>query len=119
MRRCLHSAYGLITEVTGARHRQAERFLRTCASAHAERYPRADDSDGTEPSFYARASALLSAACLRGLGDELRSRRPASSPLSPAPPSVGAPRPIPSVRFGPRPTSGPACPKPAAYLHPV
>ncbi|KAL1515974.1 hypothetical protein AB1Y20_002587 [Prymnesium parvum] len=55
----------------------AERFLRTCASAHAERYPRADDSDGTvrtEPSFYARASALLSAACLRGPGDELRSR---------------------------------------------
>ncbi|KAL1507996.1 hypothetical protein AB1Y20_007597 [Prymnesium parvum] len=64
----------LITEITGARHRQAERFLRTCASAHAERYPRADDSDGAEPSFYARASALLSAACLRGLGDELRSR---------------------------------------------
>ncbi|KAL1522775.1 hypothetical protein AB1Y20_017747 [Prymnesium parvum] len=63
----------LITEVTGARHRQAERFLRTCASAHAERYTRADDSDGAEPSFYARASALLSAACLRGLGDEHRS----------------------------------------------
>mmetsp|Transcript_60469 Transcript_60469/g.107143 ORF Transcript_60469/g.107143 Transcript_60469/m.107143 type:complete len:139 (-) Transcript_60469:154-570(-) len=114
MRRCLHSAYGLITEVTGARHRQAERFLRTCASAHAERYPRADDSDGTEPSFYARASALLSAACLRGLGDELRSRRPASSPLSPAPPSVGVLRPTPSVHFGPLPTSGPACFEPAA-----
>ncbi|KAL1498993.1 hypothetical protein AB1Y20_013512 [Prymnesium parvum] len=90
----------LITEVTGARHRQAERFLRTCASAHAERYPRADDADGAEPSFYARASALLSAACLRGLGDELRSRvlssvsraslrrRPPADPVRPLRPSA-------------------------------
>jgi len=63
----------LLTEVTGARHAHAERFLRLCASAHAARFPHLVDSPATL-SFYALHSTLLSVACLRGLGEQLRSR---------------------------------------------
>ncbi|KAL1522085.1 hypothetical protein AB1Y20_021728 [Prymnesium parvum] len=63
----------LLTEVTGARHAHAERFLRLCASAHAARFPHLADSPATL-SFYALHSTLLSVACLRGLGEQLRSR---------------------------------------------
>ncbi|KAL1523921.1 hypothetical protein AB1Y20_018839 [Prymnesium parvum] len=55
----------LLTEVTGARHAHAERFLRLCAAAHAARFPHYDGKPGTL-SFYAVNSALLSAASLRG-----------------------------------------------------
>ncbi|KAL1523173.1 hypothetical protein AB1Y20_018128 [Prymnesium parvum] len=63
----------LLTEVTGARHAHAERFLRLCAAAHAARLPHLNDKPAAF-SFYAVNSALLSAACLRGLGSELRAR---------------------------------------------
>ncbi|KAL1508498.1 hypothetical protein AB1Y20_004599 [Prymnesium parvum] len=63
----------LLTEVTGARHAHAERFLRLCAAAHAARFPHLNDKPAAF-SFYAVNSALLSAACLRGLGSELRAR---------------------------------------------
>ncbi|KAL1498991.1 hypothetical protein AB1Y20_013510 [Prymnesium parvum] len=63
----------LLTEVTGARHAHAERSLRLCASAHAARFPHLVDSPATL-SFYALHSTLLSVACLRGLGEQLRSR---------------------------------------------
>ncbi|KAL1504181.1 hypothetical protein AB1Y20_010590 [Prymnesium parvum] len=60
----------LISEVTGARHSHAERFLRACASAYTDRHPLADGSS-FDPSFYARHSSFLSVASLRGLGGEL------------------------------------------------
>ncbi|KAL1529590.1 hypothetical protein AB1Y20_000533 [Prymnesium parvum] len=64
----------LLTEgFTGARHAHAERFLRLCASAHAARFPHLA-GDPTTLSFYALHSSLLSVACLRGLGEQLRSR---------------------------------------------
>ncbi|KAL1495783.1 hypothetical protein AB1Y20_016645 [Prymnesium parvum] len=74
----------LLAEVTGARHAHAERFLRLCTSAHAARFPHLADSNmyytlyrADSPatlSFYALHSTLLSVACLRGLGEQLRSR---------------------------------------------
>jgi len=92
----------LLTEVTGARHAHAERFLRLCAAAHAVRFPHHDDKPAAF-SFYAVNSALLSTACLRGLGGELRARvlanssgaslrrRPPVGP-SPRPPARARPR---------------------------
>ncbi|KAL1511179.1 hypothetical protein AB1Y20_005995 [Prymnesium parvum] len=88
----------LLTEVTGARHAHAERFLRLCASAQAARFPHLA-GDPTTLSFYALHSSLLSVACLRGWGS---SCAPASSPPSPAPSSLRR-----RVPLGPR---GPAPP---------
>ncbi|KAL1525762.1 hypothetical protein AB1Y20_020605 [Prymnesium parvum] len=99
-----------------SQHRQAERFLRTCASAHAERYPRAD-ADGAEPTLHlARSmpapppSALLSVAGF--MGNELRFR--VLSTVSRASLRRRAPAdPVRSLRpSAHNATSGPACPKP-------
>ncbi|KAL1524326.1 hypothetical protein AB1Y20_019226 [Prymnesium parvum] len=90
----------LLTEVTGARHAHAERFLRLCAAAHAARFPHHDDKPAAF-SFYAVNSALLSAACLRGLGGELRARVLANSSgasLRRRPPVGPSPRPPPRAR---------------------
>ncbi|KAL1525770.1 hypothetical protein AB1Y20_020613 [Prymnesium parvum] len=102
----------LLTEVTGARHAHAERFLRLCASAHAARFPHLADSPATL-SFYALHSTLLSVACLRGLGEQLRSRRHASSrrfralSFAAAPPRALASRPPFELGGAPPP---PSCP---------
>ncbi|KAL1519134.1 hypothetical protein AB1Y20_003396 [Prymnesium parvum] len=87
----------LLTEVTGARHAHAERFLRLCAAAHAARFPHLDGKPSAF-SFYAVNSALLSVACLRGLGGELRARilsRASGASLRRRPPCAPSPRPPP------------------------
>ncbi|KAL1503468.1 hypothetical protein AB1Y20_011952 [Prymnesium parvum] len=110
----------LISEVTGARHRHGERFLRACASAHAERYPPLDGAPFSA-SFYSLHSAFLSAASIRGLGSELRTRVISTTSTAPAAPRPTRRLPSPVSPPGSGPVSIanlPPHPRPPASLAP-
>ncbi|KAL1500691.1 hypothetical protein AB1Y20_013338 [Prymnesium parvum] len=67
----------LLTEVTGARHAHAERFLRLCASAHAARFPHLAGDPTTlsfTPSTPFTPPSSPSPASAAWLGEQLRSR---------------------------------------------